>query len=506
MEVALALLSTDGDLQEEIRKWIEHRKTTIPGYKLEEGLWTKEGRIWVPPDNEIKRKLVELYHDSPFTGHLGIAGTLDLVEKGYYWEGMQQYIKDYVSGCRICFRAKKRNRKRHGTLNPLPVPEGPWLWTESDHIVKLPKSGEYDSIYVVVDRFTKMAHLIPCTEKKGEEDITELHLKHVWKLHGLPLIHSSDRHGNFTSEFTRKLFKGLGIEQRFSTAYHPQTQGQVENLNGWLETYLRMFCNHQKDNWSNLLHQAEFAWNNHYHHSIQTTPFYANYGRHPVITDRAPVENIPIPKRIERIQEIQKEIKADLHLATRIQKKYFDQRRGRNPEFQVGEKVFLETENLISDEGSKKLSDKRTGPFEIVKQISESAYQLKLPPHMNCHPVFNVDLLSKVQPDKIPGRRPKEPSPVIIEGEPHYEVEQIIDSNWYYGHLQYKVKYRGYDKEHDEWQFRDDLLEDMGEKELKEYEDSFYKNHLEAPSSKKGPEIRRKPPGRKVKMGKGKSR
>ena len=77
-------------------------------------------------------------------------------------------------------------------MNPLPVPEGPWLWTELDHIVKLPKSGDYDSIYVVVDRFTKMAHFIPCTEKKGEEDITELHLKHVWKLHGLPLVHSSD--------------------------------------------------------------------------------------------------------------------------------------------------------------------------------------------------------------------------------------------------------------------------------------------------------------------------
>ena len=125
---------------------------------------------------------------------------------------------------------------------------------------------------------------------------------------------------------------------------------------------------------------------------------------------------------------------------------------------------------------------------------------------MKCHPVFNIDLLSKVQPDRIPGRRPKEPPPVVIEGEPYYEIEEIIDSNWYYGHLQYKVKYRGYDKEHDEWQFRDDLLEDMGEKELKEYETSFYKTHPDAPSLGKGREIRRKTPGRKVKMGKGKSR
>ena len=98
-------------------------------------------------------------------------------------------------------------------MNPLPVPESPWMWTESDHIVKLPKSKGFDSVYVVVDRLTKMAHFIPCTEEKGEEDIVELHLKHVWWYHGLPIVHSTNRHGNFMGEYVRKLFKGFRIEQ-----------------------------------------------------------------------------------------------------------------------------------------------------------------------------------------------------------------------------------------------------------------------------------------------------
>jgi transposase InsO family protein len=319
-EIALVLLQTDGDLQEAMRQWKAKNKIELPDHEEKEGLYIKEGRIWVPPDEEIRRKLVELYHDSPFTGHLGVAGTMNLVGRGYQWKGMQQYIRDYVTGCQVCIRAKKRNSRRHGTLNPLPVPEGPWLWTESDHIVKLPESKGFDSIYVIVDRFTKMAHFVPCTEAKGEEDIIDLHLKHVWKHHGLPLVHSTDRHGNFSSDYIKKLFKGLGIEQRFSTAYHPQTQGQVENLNGWLETYLRMFCDHQKKNWSGLLHLAEFAWNNHYHHSIKTTPFFANYARHPVLTDRAPLEEASTPNRIQRIHEVQKDIEGDLHLAQRIQK------------------------------------------------------------------------------------------------------------------------------------------------------------------------------------------
>ena len=91
------------------------------------------------------------------------------------------------------------------------------------------------------------------------------------------------------------------------------------------------------------------------------------------------------------------------------------------------------------------------------------------------------DILTKEKPDQIPGRRPKEPTPVIIEGEPQYEVEQFVDSNWYYGHLQYKVKYKGYGKEHNEWQFKDNLLEDLGEGTLRELQEEFHRDHPDAP-------------------------
>ena len=272
----------------------------------------ENGRIWVPNKNDLYRHIVELYHDTPITGHLGIQGTYELVTRAYYWENMHEYVTKYVTNCQICIRAKKRNYKLHGVLRPLPIPEGPWQWTESDHIVKLPKSKGFDSIYVVMDRFTKMAHFMPTTEKANEEDLIDLHIKNVWKLHGTPLIHSTDRHGNFTSKYVQKMFKALGIEQRFSMAYHPQTQGQVENLNGWLEQFLRMFCDHCKENWADLLPMAEFAWNNHHHSSLDMTPFYANTGMHPTITDVPSEGQYDVPKRIKRIMESQADIKAQL--------------------------------------------------------------------------------------------------------------------------------------------------------------------------------------------------
>ena len=150
------------------------------------------------------------------------------------------------------------------------------------------------------------------------------------------------------------------------------------------------------------------------------------------------------------------------------------------PDLRVGDKVFLSTANLVTDEGSKKLSDLRTGPFPILKKVSESAYKIKLPPHMKVNPTFHVSRLTLAKNDPIKGRVPSEPNPVIVDGEEQYEVERIIDSNWLGKHFQYKVSYMGYGKEHNEWQFRDDLLEDLGKEEMEEMENEFYRRHPRA--------------------------
>ena len=325
-----------------------------------------------------------------------------------------------------------------------------------------------------------MAHFIPTTEKVSEEDLIDIHLKNVWKLHSLPLIHSTDRHGNFTSKYVQKMFKALGIEQRYSSAYHPQTQGQVENLNGWLETFLRMFCDHRKENWADLLHLAEFAWNNHHHSSLEMTPFYANYGMHPTMTDLPSEGQYDLPRRIQRLLETREEIKTQLAEAQQRQSETYNKHRNLEPEFKEGDKVYLSTKNLVTDEGSKKLSDLRTGPFTVLKKVGEGAYKLKLPKHMKLNPVFNVALLTRANPDPIDGRVPTEPAPIIVDGEEEYAIKKFLDLNWLGKHFQYKVTYEGYGKEHDEWLFRDDLLEDLGEESLLDFEEDFYRHHPKA--------------------------
>ena len=147
-------------------------------------------------------------------------------------------VAKYVKGCNPCAQNKHPNHKPLGPLNILPTPLGPWEWTQSDHITGLPKSSGYDAIYVIMDRLTKLAHIIPTTTRATTEDLAQLHLSHMWKLHGILKIHNTNRGTLFTAEYTWCFFKGLGINQRFSTPYHPQTQGQVENNNKWIKTYI----------------------------------------------------------------------------------------------------------------------------------------------------------------------------------------------------------------------------------------------------------------------------
>ena len=102
---------------------------------------------------------------------------------------------------------------------------------------------------------------------------------------------------------------------------------------------------------------AEFAWNNHHHSSLDMTPFYANYGMHPTMTDLPSEGQYDVPKRIKRLLESRDQIKAQLVKAQERQAAGFNRSKRISPDFQIGDMVYLSTENLVTDEGSKKLSD-----------------------------------------------------------------------------------------------------------------------------------------------------
>ena len=211
-------------------------------------------------------------------------------------------VEDYVRNCVSCARAKPSRKKTHGTLLPLPTPEGPWQDISMDFIVALPESADpsdsggttYDSIWVIVDRFTKWAYFLPYREEWDAEVLARRFVKEIFARHGAPRSIVSDRGSTFVAQFTQAICKALGVGQNFSTAYHPQTDGQTERTNQTLEQYLRIYCNYGQDNWVSLLPAASFAYNNGKSASTSQSPFYANYGYHPRLgIDPAEADRVP---------------------------------------------------------------------------------------------------------------------------------------------------------------------------------------------------------------------
>src|SRR5260221_4313311 len=277
---------------------------------------------------------------------------------------------------------------------------------------------------------TKMAYFITCHSNCTMKQLVELHTENVWHLHGLPLRHNTDRGPQFNNPYMRSLHRSLGIDQRLSTAYHPQTQGQVEGNNKWLETYLRMFCDYRQDDWKDFLHTAEFAYNNHFHPSLGTSPFYANYGYHPVYTDRATLgKGVSMPECLEESRRVQAAAQLKLDGAQAYQKRFADKHRGENPGLNIGDNVWLDTRNLSTDAPSKKLGAKRAGPFPVIQRISPTAYRIGLPNQWRIHNIFHVHLLTKTKPDTIPGRPPVPEPPVQVNDEAAFAINKSVNSH-----------------------------------------------------------------------------
>ena len=192
----------------------------------------------------------------------------------------------------------EQRRKEVDPPSPGDTPTSPlgrdWL----QFIVKLPVSNRFESILVVVNCFTQQAHFIPCNKSTNTEELVEIFLREVWRLHGLPKRTISDRGATFNSHFLCALYSKLGIELSFSTAHHPETNGLAERTNQWLEGFLRGFCNYSQHNWAKQLPIVEFCHNNQVNLATGKTVFELLYGLHPRWDNMDTPTGVPAAKEL----------------------------------------------------------------------------------------------------------------------------------------------------------------------------------------------------------------
>jgi hypothetical protein len=149
-----------------------------------------------------------------------------------------------------------------------------------DFIVGLPRTqaGD-DSIWVIVDRLTKVAHFITVKTTYSGAKLAELYMSRIMCLHGVPKKIVSDRDSQLASKFWEKVHESMDTKLNFSSAYHPQTDGQMERTNQILEDMLRACVLKYGKSWDKSLPYAEFSYNNSYQASIEMAPFEVLYGR-----------------------------------------------------------------------------------------------------------------------------------------------------------------------------------------------------------------------------------
>ena len=421
-----------------------------PDLQVIDGIVYNNGRIEVPACNKLKQEILTSRHDSRLAGHPGRAKTFSLVNRTFTWPSLRRFVNRYVDGCGSCQRFKPSTVKPFGTLEPLPIPAGPWT-----DITDLPLSNDANSILMVVDRLTKMAHFIPCKKSLNAEQLADLMLRYVWKLHGTPKTIVSDRGSIFVSQITRELNNQLGIVVQPSTAFHPRTDGQSEITNKAVEQYLRHFVNYHQDDWEPLLAMAEFAYNNNDHRAIGTSPFRANYGYHPGY-GRIPQQEQCVPAveaRLKQIEDVQAELKECMKIAQQSMKVQFDRHVRDTPLWKVGDEVWLSSRNISTTRPSPKLDYRWLGPFPISQVISRSTYKLTLPLSMKgVHPVFHVSVLRRHNTDTIEGRPTPPPPPVIIDGEEEWEVDEILNSKMKWKTQYYLVSWKNFGPEANSWE------------------------------------------------------
>ena len=381
---------------------------------------------------------------------------------------MKKDIAGFVARCLVCQQVKVEHQKPPGLLQPLKIPEWKWEHITMDFVAGLPPTRGNDSIWVIVDRLTKSAHFIPMKMRGSMDILAHKYIDNIVKLHGIPDSIVSDRDMRFVGRFWVSLQAALGTTLNFSTAYHPQTDGQTERTNQTMEDMLRACVLDFGKDWEKSLPLCEFAYNNSYHSSIGMAPFEALYGRKcktPICWEEIGVRSFHGPSVISDTSEKVKRIIDRLKISRDWQKSYAHLKR-RDLEFQVGDKVFLKvspTRGTMRFGQKGKLARRYIGPFEIDMRVGEVAYRLILPPELaGVHRVFHVSMLRKyisdpshvlhhesldVQSDITFVEKPKQ----IIDTKEHVLRTRTI--HWV------KVQWEHHSPEEATWELRDQVKE-----------------------------------------------
>jgi hypothetical protein len=345
---------------------------------VEGTLWFKD-RLVVPKKEALTKKILDEAHTSRYSIHLSSTKMYHDLRQQFWWTSMKRETTRYVSEYDTCRKVKADYMKPRGLLQPLSILDWKWDDISMDFIVGLPLTAhKFDSIWVIVDRFTKSIHFIPTNTKYQVEKFAEIYIAHVLCLHGVLKTIISSRGSQFVARFWEQLHASLRTHLIHSSAYHPQTDGQIEQVNQILEDMLRACVMEHQGSWDNNQLWAEFSYNNSYQESLKMVPFEVLYGHRCRTTLNwiEPGEKMIFgPGLIEEAEVTVSHIQDNLRATKSCQETYANKMH-RPLEFEVGDHVYLKVlpMKVVKKFGVKrKLAPRYIGPFPIPEKCENVA-------------------------------------------------------------------------------------------------------------------------------------
>ena len=267
-----------------------------------------------------------------------------------------------------------------------------------DFVLGLPHTfRKHDSILVVVDRFSKMAHFLPCSKTSDASKIAKLYFDEIVKLYGFPKTIVFDRDVRFMSYFWKTLWHLVGTILKFSTAFHPQTDGQTKVVNHSLDNLLRCLVGKANRNWDSILPTAQLAYNSSVNRSIGASPFEIMHG----YTPRKPLDLLPMSPHVRISKSVEAFARHIHYLHNKIHKKIqvsnsqykiHANTHRRHAEFHVGDYVMIRIRHERFPPGTvKKLQACSAGPFKVLKRMGPNAYVIDLPHDYGISSSFNIE-------------------------------------------------------------------------------------------------------------------
>lgn len=410
------------------------------------------GRVWVPDYEPLRTGVIQVAHLSLLSGHPGREETYRIVAREWYWPNLGNDIRRFVRNCELCRKSTPWRDGKYGYLRPLPVPSRTWQHLTVDFITGLPPSQGKTNLMVVKDRLGKSAVLIPM-DKIETEDVAWAFVREVYRHHSLPQSITSDRGPQFASSLWKQICQLLGIQRNLSTAYHPQTDGTTERANSDIEAIVRIFCNYDQDNWSQLCPLLELMLNSRTNAATGVSSFFLHHGYH----------NTPFPQeqdiaRTTDVTEAAKEIVRTISNAStwaisamtyaqQEQERQANKSRKPAPTYQVGDWVWLDLRNVRTTRTSKKL-DWKNGKFQVSRVRDPYWVELAVPWETK---TYHVDKIRPAADDPLPSQQIDDSNPAAIvvqdeNEEEHLEwtVRDITDERRRQKRTEYLVHWVGY--------------------------------------------------------------